>query len=119
LNRHEGATHFAMLRLLLTVSVCVGLAACGRPTGDFGRPDRHGFALPIPANHPLAFETPSHPAPPPLTEPERELRARAWEFLRPIENGTRHGARIANHRAFTLGEARQPRDPTAYYHRIR
>lgn len=63
----------------------VTVAACGRPTGDFGRAEPsflHDTLLPAAGNL-VASQVRKEPVSGfPLTDDERELRSRAWAFVR-------------------------------------
>lgn len=125
LARRQSAPRPALSRALLLASACLAaatLAACQRPTGDFGRPapsvihDRlmpqMGSELAVARGEPMSRFN--------LTDDERELRDRGWTLIRPpASEDWIEGTRTELIRTRILPESANKLDPDRYYSYLR
>ncbi len=125
LARRQSAPRPALSHALLLASACFAaatLAACQRPTGDFGRPapsvihDRlmpqMGSELAVARGEPMSRFN--------LTDDERELRDRGWTLIRPpASEDWIEGTRTELIRTRILPETANKLDPDRYYSYLR
>ncbi len=106
----------------LALILALGLAACGRPTGDFGRarPSAlHDDLLPA-AGAAIARRYGEPVSAFNLTDDERELRDRAWTFVRPPHAGDWWMATEVEGQRTRVSPVADPGfDPARYYDHLR
>ncbi len=112
----------ALLRFAGLAAVCLALAACQRPTGDFGRAAPsvvHDKIMPL-AGDELAAERGEPVSKFNLTDDERELRDRAWTLIRPpASKDWIEGTRTELIRTRIIPEIGGQADPDRYYAYLR
>lgn len=125
LATHQRAARKAPAHKVLLASAClcaVALAACQRPTGDFGRPTpsvihdtlmpQVGSELAVARGEPMSRFN--------LTDDEREMRDRGWTLIRPpATEDWIEGTRTELIRTRILPETANKLDPDRYYSYLR